>query len=147
MSSLENYMKELSDASKPVVVSKLVNLSDLSREELEVFNKVWSGIDVARRREIAERLAELAEDNLDLDFGKVFYACLFDVDSDVKIRAIGGLLECEERSLLNPLINLLAGDLDHSVRAAAASALGTFALLVEFGELSANDAAKLEKSL
>ena len=147
MSSLENYMKELSDASKPVVVSKLVNLSDLSREELEVFNKVWSGIEVARRREIAEHLAELAEDNLDLDFDKVFHACLFDVDSEVKVKAIEGLLECEERYLLDPLINLLMGDLDHEVRAAAASALGTFALLVEFGELSANDTAKVEKAL
>jgi len=37
--------------------------------------------------------------------------------------------------------------LDHAVRAAAASTLGTFALLVEFGELSANDTAKVEKAL
>src|SRR4030042_5602535 len=113
MSSLENYMKEPRDTSQPVVVSKLVNLSDLSREELGVFNKVWPGIDVARRREIAEHLAELAEDNLDLDFDKVFHACLFYVDSAVKVKAIGGLLECEERYLLDPLINLLMGDLDH----------------------------------
>jgi HEAT repeat protein len=145
--SLEDYLKELSDTSKPLVISKLVNLSDLSRKELEVFNRVWSGIEVARRREIVDRLAELAEDNFDLDFDKVFHACLFDVDSEVKIRAIGGLLECEDRSLLDPLINLLMGDLDHAVRAAAAFALGTFALLVEFGELSANDAAKVEKAL
>src|SRR4030042_3924787 len=147
MSSLENYMKEPRDTSQPVVVSKLVNLSDLSREELEVFNKVWAGIDVARRREIAEHLAELSEDNLDLDLDKVFHACLFDVDSEVKGKAIGGVLGCEERYLLDPLVNLLMGDLDHKVRAAAAFALGTFALLVEFGELSANDAAKVEKAL
>jgi len=147
MPSLEDYLKEMGDTGKPLVVSKLVNLSDISRKELEVFNKVWHGIEVTRRREIVELLAELAEDNLDTDFDKVFRACLSDVDSDVKIRAIGGLLECEERSLLDPLINLLAGDLDHAVRAAAASALGTFALLAEFGELPASDAAKVEKSL
>lgn len=147
MSSLENYLKELGDTSQPVVVSKLVNLSDLSSKELEVFNKVWPSIDVARRREVAGRLAELAEDNLDFDFDKVFSTCLFDVDSEVKVKAIEGLLECEERYLLDPLVNLLMGDLDHAVRAAAACALGTFALLVEFGELSANDAAKVEKAL
>jgi HEAT repeat protein len=147
MSSLEDYMKELRDTGKPLVVSKLVNLSDPSSEELAVFDRVWPTIDVARRREIAEHLAELAGDNLDLDFDKVLRTCLFDADSEVKIRAMGGLLECEERSLLDPLINLLMGDLEHTVRAAAASTLGTFALLVEFGELSANDAAKVEKAL
>jgi len=147
MSSLEDYLKELRDTSKPLVVSKLVNLSDLSSKELEVFDGVWPSIDVARRREIAERLAELAQDNLDSDFDKVLRICLFDADSEVKIRAMEGLLECEERSLLDPLINLLMGDLDHAVRAAAASTLGTFALLVEFGELSANDVAKVEKAL
>jgi len=147
MSSLEDYMKELRDTGKPLVVSKLVNLSDLSSKELEVFDGVWPSIDVARRREIAERLAELAQDNLDSDFDKVLRTCLFDADSEVKIRAMEGLLECEERSLLDPLINLLMGDLDHAVRAAAASTLGTFALLVEFGELSANDVAKVEKAL
>ena len=147
MSSLEDYLKELRDTSKPLVVSKLVNLSDLSSKELEVFDGVWPSIDVARRREIAERLAELAQDNLDSDFDEVLRICLFDADSEVKIRAMEGLLECEERSLLDPLINLLMGDLDHAVRAAAASTLGTFALLVEFGELSANDVAKVEKAL
>src|SRR4030042_5101643 len=147
MSSLEDYIKELRDTGKPLVVSKLVNLSDLSSKELDVFDRAWPGIDVARRRELAERLAELAQDNLDLDFDKVLRTCLFDADSEVKIRAMEGLLECEERSLLAPLINLLMGDLEYSVRAAAASTLGTFALLVEFSELSANDAAKVEKAL
>lgn len=147
MSSLENYLKELRDTSKPLVVSKLVNLSDLSSEELKDFNKLWPTIDVERRREIVERLVELAEDNYELDFYRIFRACLFDTDSAIKILAMEGVLECEERSLLDPLINLLMGDLEHTVRAAAAYTLGTFALLDEFGELSPNDTAKVEKAL
>jgi HEAT repeat protein len=146
-SPLENYLKELRDTKKPLVVSKLVNLSDLSREEMEVFNREWPNIDVARRREILERLVELAEDNFELDFNAVYRACLADADSEVRVKAIEGLADCEERYLIEPLVSLLLGDLEHKVRAAAAVALGTFALLDEFGELTSSDANKVEKAL
>lgn len=146
-SSLENYLKELSDPSKPLVVSKLVKLSDLSAEEAKIFRREWPGIDVARRKQITEMLAELAEDNFDLDFDEVFRFCLADPDSEVKVKAIEGLEQSEERSLIDPLIGLLLGDLDSSVRTAAAHALGTFALLTEFEELPVSDADKIEKAL
>jgi HEAT repeat protein len=146
-SSLENYLKDLRDTGKPLVVSKLVNLSDLSREEMQTFWSAWGAIDVARRRQIVEMLVELAEDNFELDYNEIFRLCLGDGDGEVRAKAIEGLSECEERSLLDPLIGLLLGDLDDSVRAAAAAALGTFAMLAEFGELPAHDADKVEKAL
>ena len=146
-SALENFLKDLRDTGKPLVVSKLVNLSDLSREEMEAFKSVWHGIDVARRRQIVEMLVEVAEDNFELDYDQIFRLCLGDGDGEVRAKAIEGLSECEERSLLDPLISLLLGDLEDSVRAAAAAALGTFAMLAEFGELKANDADKVEKAL
>jgi HEAT repeat protein len=146
-SALENYLKDLRDAGKPLVVSKLVNLSDLTREEMGVFGSVWPGINVARRREVVERLVELAEDNFELDYIEIFRLCLGDGDGQVRAKAIDGLSECEERSLLDPLISLLLGDLEDSVRTAAAAALGTFAMLAEFGELKAKDADKVEKAL
>jgi HEAT repeat protein len=146
-SNLENYLKDLRDVGKPLVISKLVNLSDLSREEIQKFGSVWPGIDVARRRQIVERLVELAEDNFELDYTEIFRLCLGDSDGQVRAKAVEGLSECEERSLLDPLISLLLGDLEDSVRAAAAATLGTFAMLAEFGELKANDAEKVEKAL
>lgn len=146
-SPLENYLKELRDVEKPLAVAKLVNLSDLSKEEMEAFKSVWPGIDVARRREIVERLVELTEDDFELDYTEIFRLCLGDGDGGVRAKAIDGLSECEERSLLDPLISLLLGDLEDSVRAAAAAALSTFAMLAEFGELKANDADKVEKAL
>lgn len=144
---LENYLKELRDTRKPLVVSKLINLSDLSREELEIFKREWPGIDVVRRREILDMLVELAKDNFELDFYGVYRVGLTDDDSQVKVKALEGLAECEEKSLIEPLISLLLGDLEHTVRAAAATALGTFALLDEFGELIASEAEKVEKAL
>jgi len=146
-SPLEDYLKDLRDTEKPLVISKLVNLSDLSREEIQTFGNVWAAIDVARRRQIIDLLMELAEDNFELDYNEIFRLCLADTDSEVREKAIEGLSECEERSLLDPLIGLLLGDLDGSVRAAAAAALGTFAMLAEFGELPVKDADKVQKAL
>jgi len=146
-SALENYLKDLRDVGKPLVISKLVNLSDLSREEMQAFRSLWPGIDVVRRRQIVERLVELAEDNFELDYMEIFRLCLGDGDGQVRAKAVDGLSECEERHLLDPLISLMLGDLEGSVRAAAAAALGTFAMLTEFGELKGNDAEKVEKAL
>jgi len=146
-SSLGNYLKELSDVAKPVVASKLVKLSDLSREEKDIFRKEWPAVGVARRREVIDLLVEISEDNLELDFDEVYRICLSDADTEVRVKAVMGLSLSEERSLIDPMIGLLLGDAEQSVRAAAAVPLGTFALLAEFGELSLKDAEKVEKAL
>ena len=90
-SPLEHYLTELRDLSKPMAVSKLANLSDLSSEETDIFGREWPDIDVTRRRQIVGQLAELAEDNLELDFDDVFLSCLTDADGEVRVKAIEGL--------------------------------------------------------
>ncbi len=119
-SPLEPYLTELNDLNKPLVTSKLANLSDLSPEEMEAFEAEWPDIDVERRRQIVGRLAELEEDNLDLDFDAVLRFCLDDADGLVRAGAAGGLWGCEDRSIIDPLISLLLEDEDQDVRAAAA---------------------------
>lgn len=146
-SPLEQYLAELRDINVPLIASKLVNLSDLSREEISAFKNDWPAIDVVRRRQLSGWLVELAEDNLELDFDEVFRACLTDSDSDVRMKGIEGLSESEERSLIDTLINLLLEDEEPSVRAAAAAALGRFALLAELGKLPSGDGTKIEQAL
>jgi HEAT repeat protein len=146
-SPLEQYLAELHDLSKPMAISKLANLSDLFPEEADIFRREWSDIDVTRRRQIVGQLAELAEDNLELDFDEVFRSCLTDADGEVRVKAIEGLWGCEERSLIDPLIRLLLEDVEHSVRAAAADGLGRFALLAELGKLPESDAHRVEEAL
>ncbi len=87
-SSLEYYLQELRDPSKPLVISKLVNLSDLSKEEAKIFKREWPVIDIARRRQITERLAELAENNIDLENISVKKATLEDVFLSLTGRAL-----------------------------------------------------------
>lgn len=146
-SPLEQYLAELRDLSKPMAISKLANLSDPLPEEVDIFGREWSNIDVTRRRQIVGQLAELAEDNLELDFDEVFRSCLTDADGEVRVKAIEGLWGCEERSLIDPLIRLLLEDVEHSVRAAAADGLGRFAMLAELGKLTESDAHRVEEAL
>lgn len=145
--SLRNYLYELSQEDGPIITSKLVNLSGLTPEELPLFREAWPGMAVSRRRQILGRLVELAEDNVELDFETVFRFCLRDEDEEVQVKAIEGLWECEDRSLMEELIGLLRGCDKESVRAAAATALGQFALMVEMGELRPSDAERLEDAL
>lgn len=146
-SPVELYLAELKDLSKSLLTSKLASLSDLFSEEAEVFIREWPDIDVERRRQIVRRLAELIEDNLDLDFDVIFRACLSDADGEVRAQAAEGLWGSEERSLIDPLLCLLIEDEEHAVRAAAADALGKFALLAELGELPESDAHRVEEAL
>ncbi|MCJ7523234.1 MAG: HEAT repeat domain-containing protein [Dehalococcoidia bacterium] len=146
-SSFECYMGELSDTGTPLVASKLVTLSDLSPEELDIFIKGWPDIEVGRRRQIVGRLSDLLEDNLELDFNEVLRACVNDDDGEVRTRAAEGMWGSEERSLIEPLVRLLLDDEEHTVRAAAAGALGNFAMLAEMGKLPQADAHRIEDAL
>ena len=145
-SSAKN-LAELSDESKPLVSSKLANLSATSQEELVLFLEAWAEIGFERRRQIASQLVGLAEEDPKLNFDDIFHACLRDPDEIVRVRAIEGLWEYENHSLIDTFINMLREDRQESVRAAAALALGRFALLAELGQLRPDDGAKVEKAL
>lgn len=145
-SSAKN-LAELSDESKPLVSSKLANLSATSPEEMVLFLEAWAEMGFERRRQIASQLVELAEEDPKLNFDDIFHACLRDLDEIVRVRAIEGLWEYENHSLIDTFINMLREDRQESVRAAAALALGRFALLAELGKLRPDDGAKVEKAL
>lgn len=145
-SSAKN-LAELSDESKPLVSSKLANLSATSQEELVLFLEAWAEIGFERRRQIASQLVGLAEEDPKLNFDDIFHACLRDPDEIVRVRAIEGLWEYENHTLIDTFINMLREDRQESVRAAAALALGRFALLAELGKLRPDDGAKVEKAL
>lgn len=144
---LEGYLEELWDSTKPLVASRLVNLSDLSLEELAPLVSIWPTIAVDRRRRIVRDLAELAEDNVELNFDAVFRAALSDADSEVRRAAVRGLWEYLGRDLIEPLVRLLHEDAESAVRAESALALGRFVMRAEFEELRPADAERVEKAL
>jgi len=145
--SVEQTVVEIGDSDKPLLNSKLTELSNLDSEELECFKHSWAAIEPKRRRQIVQRLVELAEDNLDLNFDSILKYCLTDQDDEVQSTAIEGLWENEEASLVNPLINLLEQASTEKVQAAAATALGKFAMLAEHKKLRSSYVSRIEAAL
>jgi HEAT repeat protein len=144
---LEGYLEELSDANRPLRVSKLANLNQLSPDERAQFEQTWPAIDVDRRLQIITDLNDLAEDSPELNFDAVYLESLQDDDARVRKAALDGLWEYEERGLIPTLIELMHDDDDVGVRAAAALSLGRYVVLGEFGNLRPSDVTLVEDAL
>ena len=144
---VEETIVELGNSDKPLLNSILTELSNLNSAELEFFKRSWAAIEPERRCQITHRLVELAEGNLELNFDSIFKHCLKDQDAEVRSKAIEGLWENEEASLISPLINLLEQDSLEKVQAAAAIALGKFAMLAEHQKLRSCHLFKIQEAL
>ena len=144
---IEEIITDLCDSSQPLRNSRLVDLSNLNSEELELWERAWVNIKPKRRQQIIYRLVELAEDNFELDFESVFRSCLKDQDAEVRSKAIEGLWESEVTSLISPFVNLLEQDSSANVQAAAAIALGKFAMLAELNKLRSGHTSKVCQAL
>ena len=145
--SPEDAIAHLADSSEPLLNARLTELTGLNQTELELLKSSWATIEPERRRQIVRRLVELAEDNLELNFDAIFKYCLKDRDEEVRAQAIEGLWENEEPSRIEPLISLLERDSSEKVQAAAALALGKFAILAEHDKLRSSYKTKIQKSL
>jgi len=145
--SIEENLADLANGDKPLLSSRLVDLSNLNSEEARLVEQAWPAIELGRRRQIIYRLVELAEDNVELNFDSIFKNCLKDQDAEVRSKAIEGLWESEEASLINPLINSLEQDSSENVQATAATALGKFAMLAELKKLRSCHTSKICQAL
>lgn len=145
--SLEQFLEDLTDPSATVALSDFIEVSDLLPGELGQFARAWFGIPVERQRWIVSTMVELAETNPELDFGAIFKMCLKDRDEEVLEKAMEGLWEHEDRSIIPALIQILRSDMGPRVRAAAAVALGKFPVLVQEGKLPAKDGNSVHDSL
>ena len=147
LSPIEEIITDLADSDKPLLNSSLADLSNITPEELSFLKEVWPTIKPERRRQIVSRLVELAEDNFELDFDSTFKNCLSDQDAEVRSKAIGGLWENEEPSLINTLIVLMEQDNSKLVQAAAATGLGKFTMLAEQQKLRPVYKSKIYRAL
>ena len=145
--SLEKYLQELADESKPLKHSGLLRFSSLMPEEVEELSRAWPTLGVERRRQILTRLVDMAEDNVELDFDLVYRHALHDPDSQVRAKTVAGLWESNDRTLITPLIELLFQDEAEEVCAAASIALGKFALLAKDGKILPRDGDRIQETL
>lgn len=118
-----------------VSIPLLYRLSDLTPENLEEFCTFWSDLDVERRRVIARHLADISEENYQVDFSGVFAHCLSDPAVAVRLAALDGLWDTDRLALIAPIIALMESDPEEEVRALAAATLGHFVLMAEWQQI------------
>ena len=130
-----------------VTAAALAELSDPDRDELGLVIGTLRDIDFEYRRAIVGQLVELAEENVDYSFDRIFKTLMEDEDEEVREAAIMGLWESEDRGLIEPLFERLSFDNEERVRAVAAQSLGRFAVLAELGDLLERDANRVREGL
>ena len=145
--TLDSFLEELADESKAQTYSGLVQLSALTDDDAEQFDAAWGGISSERKRGVLEKLIELGEENVELDFSHVFRASMEDEDEVVRQRGAQGLWDNDDRTLIGPLADLLLNDPSAEVRTAAAMSLGKFAALAHEGKLIRRDSERVLRSL
>jgi HEAT repeat protein len=146
LSPREQAVFDIFDANKALTNARLVNLSNLNDEGLGFLEQAWTRADTERRRKVIASLVHLSETDLTLDFSRACIFCLADSDEDIRLQAISGL-EAEENPIF--VVSLLRAlkDVSVKVRAAAAMALGAFALQGELGGLPPSHADKIYTAL
>ncbi|MGB8647414.1 MAG: HEAT repeat domain-containing protein [Anaerolineae bacterium] len=128
-------------------MATLFTLSDVTRPELEKFAETWAALPVARRRQVALALRDLAEESIEADFNRLFRHLMEDEDAEVREHALDGLWEDEDLTLINPLIGAMRSDAAARVRAAAAESLGRFVLLSETKRIPADRGERVTEAL
>ncbi|MDE2765690.1 MAG: HEAT repeat domain-containing protein, partial [Chloroflexota bacterium] len=124
---------------EPLNAAAVAGLSGLAMGEVGEAAEAWVHAPPERRRELVERMVEMAEANVDLEFDAFLCHALTDTDAAVRERAAAGLWETDDRRVALQLLAALGADPSAAVRAAAARSLGHFALLAETGKLLERD--------
>ena len=145
--ALEQYLAELADGESALSISKLADLSDPTDEEVELLSSAWPGIAADRRLRIVRELVEMAEDNAEFNYDRVFQVCLKDTDESVQTAALDGLAQSEDPTIIDDLLDRLQHAATETVRAAAAVSLGGFALQAELGRLVPRHAQRIKEAL
>ena len=143
----EEVLTQLKDVKKTMPSALVAELSHLTTEEARLLDKVWPEIEAGRRRHLMEMLVEMAEENPKLDFEAIFRSRLRDPDETVRNKAVEGLWENEDTSLVNTFIDMMQKDSSAGVQASAAQNLGRFALMAEFGKLRPEYKERISKAL
>ncbi len=134
----EKSFSEVMDLIKTdegISVPLLYRLSDLIPSDLDHFCVAWKDLDLDRKRKIVRHLADIAEENFEVDFTLVFRHCLSDKLAEVRLASLAGLWDSEQVDLISSIIKMMEEDPDIEVRTLAAATLGHYILLAEWQQI------------
>jgi HEAT repeat protein len=132
--TIDQIMQALT-GDEPVSIPMLYQLSDLNPDDMDQFCSNWSGLKQERRRVIIRHLADISEQDFQVDFSSVFSHCLGDTEPEVRKASLDGLWDTDRLSLIEPIIRVMENDPDNDVKALAAATLGHFVLMGEWQQI------------
>lgn len=132
----QDVLIHLAEQDKPFPAKYLQYFSDLSDEQAGLFAKTWNKLTTFKRISMLYDFEELSEHDTLMDFSAVGKNALDDPDDRVRETALRLLWECEDKSFVLKVIELLEKDPSARVRASAASLMGRFVYMGETDELS-----------
>jgi HEAT repeat protein len=144
--SLDTLLPKLEDPEHAPAATDLAALTGLGGPSHQRFLAVWRTLSIQRRRDIIDSLADMAEDNVELDFNAVYMIGLLDDDVQVRAESIKALWEYEEDDLVTILLRL-SRDPEAIVRAEAALGLGRFLMRAELTGKDGAIVAEVEAAL
>lgn len=133
--SFAQVLSALQNPGQPFPERLLHRLSDLSTRDIRDLKQVWPEVDLKLKQALLKGLTELADEDTLVNFDEFALAILNDPDPSVRVMAIRLLGECDAVHLLPAMTEMMMGDSDETVRAAAAAHLGVFVLRGELENL------------
>lgn len=141
-----NTLKE-SEQRDTLEAKLFYGFSNLSLEEANQVQSVWQTLTLEHRRKFMQRLIDVAEANVELDYRSFCLMVFEDRDPEIREAAIEVLWEDESTQVMDRLIEMAQWDESVQVRAAAASALGNFVLLGEMGDLPEAEISRVQDAV
>jgi hypothetical protein len=134
--SIQQVLAALLDDQNVFPPPYLHHFSDLEGADLEALRAIWPQVSSQRRFSLVGDLEYLAESDTLVSFDNVARMALSDDNPRVRTVAIRLLWENKDPHLASLYIEMLHNDPDANVRAAAATALGSYVYLGEVEEIT-----------
>ncbi len=131
----------------PIRGEDVAGLSDLDRARAAEWAAGWPALPESSREAVVRAMDALAEERLDVHFGRALRLALGDESAAVRQLAVAALWEDEQDDLPGRLMALAGDDPSLDVRAEAAKGLARFAARAAVGELDDAVADEIQRTL
>lgn len=130
-----------------VSIPLLFRLSDMSLDDADEFSNRWQQTSVERRVLVMQHLADLSEENFEVEYSPIFAIGLQDESPLIRKAALDGLWDTENLALVRPIIALMQTDPNTEVRQAATATLAHFVLMGVWGQIPATVSEQIVSAL
>ena len=135
------------DEEESVSYSALPKLSGLTNAEADEFGLLWLEWPSERVAEMLNRMDSLCDEQSDVEFEAIFKQGLNHPNESVRLNALKGLEDTEDRTLVRPLIKILEQDESIDIRTAAGETIAHLTVLAQSGKLGRKDPEILSTAL